>query len=153
MEGVPLRTAELVDQTNRFLDILEAADQAGMAGILDDQVMWSTPMSSGQAGDGEPACGRQAFASRLGSISGLMRSARFTDRRITASADNTTTFVQTRGDFVTADGRPYRNVYVFRLDWRDGKIVSWEEYANPITIIRAFPDHYGHLLEGLLGKN
>jgi ketosteroid isomerase-like protein len=148
-----LRTAELVDQTNRFLDILEAADQAGMAEILDDQIVWSTPMSSGGAGDSEPSRGRKAFASRLGSISALMRSARFTDRRITASADNTTTFVQARGDFVTADGRPYQNVYVFRFDWRDGKIISWEEYANPITIIRAFPDHYGHLLEGLLSKD
>lgn len=148
-----MRTAELVDQTSRFLDILEAADQAGMTEILDDQVVWSTPMSSGGAGDGEPARGREAFASRLGSISGLMRSARFTDRRITASADNTTTFVQAKGDFVTADGRPYQNVYVFRFDWRDGKIVSWEEYANPITIIRTFPDHYGHVLEGLLSKD
>jgi ketosteroid isomerase-like protein len=148
-----VRTAELVDQTNRFLDILEAADQAGMTAILDDQVVWSTPMSSGDAGEGEPARGREAFASRLGSISGLMRSARFTDRRIKASAVNTTTFVQTKGDFVTADGRPYQNVYVFRFDWRDGKIVSWEEYANPITIIQAFPDHYGHLLEGLLSKD
>jgi len=148
-----MRTAELVDQTNRFLDILEAADQAGMAAILDDQVVWSTPMSAGGAGDGEPARGREAFASRLGSISGLMRSARFTDRRITASADNTTTFVQAKGDFVTADGRPYQNVYVFRFDWRDGKIISWEEYANPITIIQAFPDHYGYLLKELLSTD
>jgi len=148
-----MRTAELVDQTNRFLDILEAPDQAGMAAILDTQVGWGTPMSAGGAGDGEPARGREAFASRLGSISGLMRSARFTDRRITASADNTTTFVQAKGDFVTADGRPYQNVYVFRFDWRDGKIISWEEYANPITIIQAFPDHYGYLLKELLSTD
>ncbi len=148
-----MRIAELADQTNRFLDLLEAGDQAGMADMLDDQVVWSAPMSSGRAEDGEPARGRQAFGSRLGSISGLMRSARFIDRRITASADTTTTFVQTKGDFVTADGRPYRNVYVFRFDWRDGKIVSWEEYANPMTIIRAFPDQYGHLLKALLNKD
>jgi ketosteroid isomerase-like protein len=148
-----LRPAELVNQANRFLDLLEAGDQVGMAEMLDDQVVWSTPMSSGGAGDGEPARGRKAFGSRLGSISGLMRSARFIDRRITASADETTTFVQAKGDFVTADGRPYRNVYVFRFDWRDGKVVSWEEYANPITIILAFPDQYGHLLEGLLTKD
>lgn len=145
--------AELVGQTNRFLDLLEAGDRAGMAEILDDQVVWSAPMSSGGAEDGEPARGRKAFGSRLGSISGLMRSARFIDRRITASADETTTFVQAKGDFVTAAGRPYRNVYVFRFDWRDDKIVSWEEYANPITIIQAFPDQYGHLLEGLLDND
>lgn len=145
--------AELVDQTERLLDLLETGDQAGIADMLDDQVVWSAPMSAGGAEDDEPARGRKAFGARLGSISGLMISARFIDRRITASADKATTFVQTQGDFVTADGRPYRNVYVFRFDWRDGKIVSWEEYANPITIVRAFPDQYGHLLEGLLSKD
>jgi ketosteroid isomerase-like protein len=82
-----------------------------------------------------------------------MRSARFIDRRITASASRATTFVQARGDFVTADGRPYQNVYVFRFDWRNGKIMSWEEYANPMTIIRTFPDQYRHLLEALLNKD
>jgi ketosteroid isomerase-like protein len=150
---VPMRTAELVDQTNRFLNLLEAGNRAGLAAMLDDQVVWSAPMSSGRVGDSAPARGREAFGSRLGSISGLMRSAKFTDRRITASADNTTTFVQANGDFVTADGRPYRNVYVFRFDWRDGKITSWEEYANPITIIRTFPHLYGHLLDGLLHQD
>ncbi len=66
------------------------------------------------------------------------------------SADGATTFVQTRGDFLTIDSRPYRNVYVVRFDWLDDKIVSWEEYANPITILRTFADQYGNLLEGLL---
>ena len=148
-----MRTAELVDQTSRFLDLLEAGNQAGMADMLDDQVVWSAPMSAGPTEDSEPARGREAFGSRLGSISELMRSARFIDRRITASADKVTTFVQARGDFVTVDGRPYRNVYVFRFDWREGKIVSWEEYANPITILRAFPEQYGDLVEALLSKD
>lgn len=141
-----MQAADLAGQTSRFLDLLEAGDRAGVVGMLDDQIVWSTPMSLGSAGHSEPARGLQAFASRLGSISGLMRSARFIDRRITASADGATTFVQARGDFVTADGRPYQNVYVFRFDWRDGKVISWEEYANPVTIIRTFPEHYGHLL-------
>jgi ketosteroid isomerase-like protein len=148
-----VRTPELVDQTNHFLDRLQSGDRAAVAGMLDDKVVWSAPMSSGGGQDGEPAHGREAFGSRLGSISGLMRSARFIDRRITPSADEATTFVQTRGDFVTADGRPYQNVYVFRFDWRDGKIVSWEEYANPMTIIATFPEVYGHLLDGLLSQD
>ncbi|WP_460523375.1 nuclear transport factor 2 family protein [Flindersiella endophytica] len=46
------------------------------------------------------------------------------------------TFVQTNGDFQTRDGRPYRNVYVFRFDWRGGRMKAWEEYANPVTIQR-----------------
>jgi ketosteroid isomerase-like protein len=146
-----LAAADRLDQTSRFLDVLEAADRTAIAEMLDDQVVWSSPMSfSGDAEDADPAQGRDAFESHLGSISGLMRSARFIDRRITVSADGATTFVQTRGDFLTTDGRPYRNIYVFRFDWLDDKIVSWEEYANPITILRTFADQYGNLLEGLL---
>jgi ketosteroid isomerase-like protein len=145
--------SELVDQTDRFLNLLEVGDRAGVAEMLDDEVVWSAPMSVGAADDGGPARGRDAFASRLGSIGALQKSVKFIDRRITASADTATTFVQTNGDFVTTDGRPYRNTYVFRFDWRDGKIVSWEEYANPITIIRTFPHVYGHLLDGLLNDH
>ncbi len=145
-----MSAAQLVSQTNRFLDLLETGDQAAIAAMLDDQIVWSTPMSADGAADGDTARGLQAFGARVGAIASLMQSASFTDRRITASADEVTTFVQARGAFVTADGRPYRNVYVFRFDWRDGKIVTWEEYANPVTIIRTFPDVYGHLIDDLL---
>ena len=145
--------SELADQTNRFLDLLEVGDSSGIAAMLDDQIVWSTPMSSGTSTETQPARGRKAFGARLGTISGQMRSAKFIDRRVTTSADGATTFVQTKGDFLTADGRPYQNVYVFRFDWDQGRIKSWEEYANPLTIIRTFPDEYGHFLEGLLSKN
>ena len=149
-----MAAADRLDQTSRFLDVLEAADRTAIAEMLDDQVVWSSPMSfSGNAEDADPAQGRDAFGSRLGSISGLLRSARFIDRRITVSADKATTFIQTRGDFLTIDGRPYRNVYVFRFDWLDDKIVSWEEYANPITILRTFAGQYGTLLERLLRED
>jgi ketosteroid isomerase-like protein len=151
--GEPVQTVKLVDQTNRFLNLLEAGDRAGVADMLDDHIVWSARMSAGPADDNAPARGREEFGSRLGAIGRLVKSARFVDRRITASADEPTTFVQANGDFVTADGRPYRNVYVFRFDWRDGKIASWEEYANPITIIRTFPDVYGHLLDGILSAD
>jgi hypothetical protein len=64
-------------------------------------------------------------------------------------------FVQANGDFAVAVStyadaadtddesadtavRPYRNVYVFRLDRLDGLVVGIEEYANPITFRRTF---------------
>lgn len=43
-----------------------------------------------------------------------------------------------RGDFVTATGRPHRNVYVFRFDWRGGQLVAGVEYLNPMTICWSF---------------
>jgi ketosteroid isomerase-like protein len=63
---------------------------------------------------------------------------RFADQRVSVVADGRTSFVQANGDFTTADGRPYNNVYVFRLDWRDGRVVSGEEYFNPVTFSNTF---------------
>jgi ketosteroid isomerase-like protein len=141
---------DLAATTNRFLDLLEAGDREGIGAMLDPDVVWSTPMTtSGDPGDAERIEGTAAFFARARAIAGLNRSVRFADRRVTTSADGATTFVQTQGDFRTSDGRPYRNVYVFRFDWRDGRIVSWDEYANPITILRAFPDVFSEHLRRL----
>ena len=77
-----MATADRLDQTNRFLDVLETADRTAIAEMLDDQVIWSSPMSfSGNAEDAGPAQGRDAFGSHLSSISGLMRSADSTTMR------------------------------------------------------------------------
>lgn len=54
------------------------------------------------------------------------------------TADGTTSISEAKGDFVTADGRPYRNVYVFRLDWHHGRVTAGVEYANPATICATF---------------
>jgi ketosteroid isomerase-like protein len=127
--------------TQRFLDLLEAGDRPGIDAMLDDDVSWIAPMTAtGDAEDAEQVVGKAAFSDRLTALGGMMSSARFVDRRVSATADGTTTFVQTCGDFRTISGRPYRNVYVFRFDWRNGRIVTWEEYANPVTILRAFPE-------------
>jgi ketosteroid isomerase-like protein len=61
------------------------------------------------------------------------------DLRVSSTADGRSSFVQFDGDFRTADGRPYRNVYIWRLDWHRGQLTTLEEYANPITYCQTFP--------------
>jgi ketosteroid isomerase-like protein len=136
-----------LERTNRFLNAMEDADVEVLAAMLDQDVTWSTQMSATGGQDVEAIHGLDACGDRLMEIGGLMRSAKFADRRITVSADGTTSFVQSNGDFVTADGRPYRNVYVFRFDWVGDKILAWEEYANPVTVVKTFPEQYGHLFD------
>ncbi len=59
---------------------------------------------------------------------------RMLDPEFTVSPDGGLVFVTARGDYVQADGNtPYHNVYVFRFQIRDGKIVRVDEYANPVT--------------------
>ena len=58
----------------------------------------------------------------------------FVDDVITPSSDGRVVFVEARGDFVTLDGRPYRNVYLIKLVFDDaGAVTRIEEWTNPVT--------------------
>lgn len=131
-------TSTPVERANRFLDAMENEDVMTLAGMLDEEITWTTPMFPG---DG-PVRGTEALGAKMLEIGKMMQTVRFSDRRVTVSADGTTTFVQTIGDFVAKGGKAYQNIYVFRFDWRHEKIVAWEEYADYLTILRAFPDQY-----------
>jgi ketosteroid isomerase-like protein len=74
----------------------------------------------------------------FGTVFAGMGRIEFTDVRVSVAAGGRTSFVQADGDFTTADGRPYRNVYVLRFDWRGGRIVGGEEYSNPVTFSESF---------------
>jgi ketosteroid isomerase-like protein len=71
-----------------------------------------------------PYRGREAAVGYFRQVQELMPERELRDLRVTTAGD--TVLVQFNGDFRTADGRPYRNVHVFRFDWRDGLLVSLE---------------------------
>lgn len=74
----------------------------------------------------------------LGDAFTMMDRIRFTNQRVSVAAGGGTAFIQADGDLTTADGRPYKNVYIFRIDWRDDRIIAIEEYANPLTFCQTF---------------
>jgi ketosteroid isomerase-like protein len=47
-------------------------------------------------------------------------------------------FAEMSGDFITADGRPYRNRYLWRFEVVEGKFVSILEYTNPSIFAQTF---------------
>jgi len=58
----------------------------------------------------------------------------FVNDVITPSSDGRVIFVEARGDFLTLDGRPYRNVYLIKLVFDDaGAVTRIEEWTNPVT--------------------
>jgi ketosteroid isomerase-like protein len=58
----------------------------------------------------------------------------FVDSVITPSSDGQVIFVEARGDFLTLDGRSYRNVYLIKLVFDDaGAVTRIEEWTNPVT--------------------
>jgi ketosteroid isomerase-like protein len=136
----PPGAADLTDAADRLLDLIEALDVERISDLLDEDVAWLLPMSmSGYPEDALHLEGREAFLNRLQELAEITSSVRFAERRISVTHDEITTFVQALGDFMTSAGAPYRNTYVFRFDWRQGKLVRWEEYANPVAVQLAYP--------------
>ncbi len=90
-------------------------------------------------GNNDPAhidhfAGRQATRAMLWRTFFAYRQIDFVDDVITPSSDGRVIFVEARGDFVTLDGRPYRNVYLIKLVFDDaGAVTRIEEWTNPVT--------------------
>ena len=81
----------------------------------------------------------EAFANGLrgGAIRGLNVTVPFKETAL-ALADRSSGRALAAGAMVTADGKPYRNRYVFRFDFESGRIKSAREYYNPIISAYAF---------------
>jgi ketosteroid isomerase-like protein len=78
--------------------------------------------------------GRQAARSLLWRTFLAYRQIDFVDDVITPSSDGRVVFVEARGNFLTLDGRPYRNVYLIKLVFDDaGAVTRIEEWTNPVT--------------------
>ncbi len=58
---------------------------------------------------------------------------RLTDIVIRRVVDSDMIYAEAFGDMIWANGRPYKNRYVFRFDFRNGKICELLEFCNPIT--------------------
>jgi ketosteroid isomerase-like protein len=90
-------------------------------------------------GNNDPAhvdrfAGRQAVRALLWRTFLAYRQIAFVDDVITPSSDGRVIFVEARGDFLTLDGRPYRNVYLIKLVFDDaGAVTRIEEWTNPVT--------------------
>ena len=108
-------------------------DFDALRGMLADDAVIVLPLSGGSSPD--PSF---VFTGKDGAL-GYLKFARniftgitFSDENWFVSEDAASVHLHARGDMRTKDGRPYRNVYVFRLEIRDGKIVHVDEYTNPI---------------------
>jgi ketosteroid isomerase-like protein len=131
------KTTEL--HTERFLRAFERRDLGTVRSMLDARVSLVHPITFSGAQEPEARFeGKDAVLGYFRTVFAGMGRIRFTGERISVTAAGRTSFVQANGDFTTADGRPYRNVYLFRFDWRDGRIVGGEEYYNPVTFSETF---------------
>jgi ketosteroid isomerase-like protein len=71
----------------------------------------------------------------INSVFALFSKIEFNDVRITPSENGSSVFAQANGDFtVEGVGSPYRNVYIFRIDFNSvGEVTKVEEYFNQVV--------------------
>jgi ketosteroid isomerase-like protein len=81
--------------------------------------------------------GKDAVLKYLENIVRAFSRRALTDLALYATGDGGTVFAEATGDLIQAGtGTPYRNVYVFKFTFRDGKIAHIAEYANPVTFAK-----------------
>ncbi|MFC7101106.1 nuclear transport factor 2 family protein [Nonomuraea rubra] len=117
----------------------ERKDLKAISARIDEKATFTIPLSF--SGGPEPAdhfVGKKQILGYVTNVLTNFQKIRFTDMRISVTEHGNTSFVQANGDFTTADNRSYRNVYVYRFDWKNGRMVHTDEYANPVTLCNTF---------------
>ncbi|MFF0726188.1 nuclear transport factor 2 family protein [Streptomyces sp. NPDC004134] len=121
-------------QTREFVRALEHKDLETITELTHREATLTLPLSfTGNREDAARFTGKDQVLGYVQGVFKTMGKIDFTGVRVSTTPDGNTSFVQAAGNFTTADGRPYENDYIFRYDWKNGRLVHIEEYGNPIT--------------------
>jgi ketosteroid isomerase-like protein len=127
-------TPTAADLARAYLTALQAKDKDGILAILAEDFVLEVPFDVQGANDASQNwSGLEAAAANYEAAFREIEDLVYRDLDVTPAADGTVAFVETVGDMQMANGRPYKNRYIFRFDVRDGKIRRIREYLNPIT--------------------
>ena len=127
-----MTTAELAQ---RFLTALTTRDV--------DQVMplWNPDgvMEFPFVPEGSPNTfeGTDAIRATLASAFVQRPRMRFFDVKAYQAADPDLAFVEFKGDMTLQSGAPYNNTYIAKVEARDGKLVHFKEFFNPLVDLAA----------------
>ena len=127
-------TAEAKSVVERFYAAKESHDLESLAALFADDLMYIFPLpASGAQEDWFVYDGKEATMAYQRRTSEAFSQLRMRDREMTISEDGGTVFMECRGDYITTDGRPYKNIYMFKFTIAKGKIQKVREYCNPVT--------------------
>jgi ketosteroid isomerase-like protein len=129
---------------HRFVEVAQREDAAALAALMAEDVSIALPMSAtGDPADARRFEGREATMAYFQRNFDALERIAFSALEVSVVEGGAAAFVEAAGDFVTADGRPYRNVYVFRVDVEDGRIADIVEYVNPVPFAVTFGGQLG----------
>lgn len=122
-----------------YLVALQAHDKPGILSLLADDFVLEVPLNASGTNDSSDSWqGLQAASANFDIAFREIEISRLIDIEITPGRDESVAFAEARGMMRMANGRSYRNTYIFRFDVADGKIKRVREYTNPVTGAIAF---------------
>lgn len=122
-----------------YLRCLATKDKPGIMALLADGFALEVPLNVSGSNDlSDSWHGLEAADRNYDEAFRIIADTTYTDFEVTPGKDDNVAFIETLGVMTMANGRPYRNRYVFRFDARDGKLVRIREYCNPVTSAVAF---------------
>ena len=140
-------TAE--ELAHAFLRAIQAKDKGAILSLLADGFALEVPFNVSGTNDlSDSWYGLEAAAANFEETWKTIEVVKYAEVEVTAGRDSNVAFAETLGDMKMANGRPYRNRYVFRFDTEGGKIKRIREYANPVTSMVAYgiPLAQSHLI-------
>ena len=125
-----------------YLDALQRQDADALCALVTDDFVLEVPLGTSGVHDGSDTMAwrgiedfRANYAEHFPTV---LSSQKLTDIAIRPTLDPEFVYAEAMGDMMLANGRPYRNRYVFRFRIRDGRISELLEFANPVTGAIAF---------------
>ena len=128
-----------IELGREYLRALQAKDKQAIFAILAGDFVLEVPFNiSGTNDYSDSWQGLEAADANYDTTFRIIQDLVYTDLEFTAGSDPNVAFAEGLGTMMMANGRPYRNRYVFRFESEDGKLTRIREYANPVTSAIAF---------------
>ena len=128
------RAVESKAVVEAFFRTKENHNLADLTALFADKVVYTFPLpASGAQENWFVYEGKQATVEYQRKTLDAFSQLKMREVQITVSDDGETVFVESQGDYVSKEGKPYKNVYIFKFVLEDGKIGKVFEYANPVT--------------------
>ena len=122
-----------------YLRALQAKDKQAIFAIIADDFILEVPLNvSGTNDFSDSWRGLEAANANYDTTFRIIEDLVYVELEFTPGRDPNVAFAEGLGVMTMANGRPYRNRYIFRFEARDGKLSRIREYTNPVTSAVAF---------------
>lgn len=127
-----MSTADLAE---RFLDALTTRDVDQVMPLWNEDGVMEFPFVP----EGSPNTfkGVEVIRTTLASAFVQRPKMGFFDVKAYQAADPNLAFVEFKGDMTLQSGAPYNNTYIAKVEARDGKLVHFKEFFNPLVDLAA----------------